>query len=331
MRWRKLTRSTPARRGGDARTPAPADAGRGTCGADVARRRRRAGGRGAECAMGRRAAWLDGGGPNAPRVARPGAGGAGTRAGGPGRGADGVDRFAETVAFNPSDLEETEERLVQPWRGLARKHSVAPDDPGRAGRGVRANLAAAKGRSGAGRGRKSAAVTAGRRPGGGTGQLMNGGGRTRPPRRRRPRRVRGSMRRWGRSLRRSRWSARSSPLPSADAAAGPEGAGAVPSTVATNPGATGRAAEQDRLRRGAVAVPAGLKSALTADDTGLTMTFDENRSRGSRRMRPPCGAPQAQGVGRGRAGSGRQPLAAGGDLARDHWRVAKDVEGRPDG
>ncbi|MBC6436967.1 MAG: DNA repair protein RecN [Rhodobacteraceae bacterium] len=39
----------------------------------------------------------------------------------------GVARFSETLCFHPSALEETEERLFA-LRGLARKHSVAPDD-----------------------------------------------------------------------------------------------------------------------------------------------------------------------------------------------------------
>lgn len=54
---------------------------------------------------------------------------------------DGIARALDTLSFNVTDLEETEERLFA-IRALARKHDVAPDDLNQFGAGLREKLAA---------------------------------------------------------------------------------------------------------------------------------------------------------------------------------------------
>ncbi|HEY9037825.1 MAG TPA: DNA repair protein RecN [Roseovarius sp.] len=55
--------------------------------------------------------------------------------------ARGVDECADALAFNPAELEETEERLFA-IRALARKHGVGPDDLGDFAEGLEQRLAA---------------------------------------------------------------------------------------------------------------------------------------------------------------------------------------------
>ena len=58
-----------------------------------------------------------------------------------GEAQSGVERVLDSLEFNPSDLEDTEERLFA-IRALARKHGVAPDDLGDFATELRARLAA---------------------------------------------------------------------------------------------------------------------------------------------------------------------------------------------
>ncbi|MEL7262544.1 MAG: DNA repair protein RecN, partial [Pseudomonadota bacterium] len=56
-----------------------------------------------------------------------------------GDASDGIATALDQLSFNPSDLEDTEERLFA-MRGLARKHDVAPDDLADLTRDLRAKL-----------------------------------------------------------------------------------------------------------------------------------------------------------------------------------------------
>jgi len=226
----------------------------------------------------------------------------------------GVARFAETLAFNPSDLEETEERLFA-LRGLARKHSVAPDDLAGLAEALRANLAALDGGAGEIAALTAAAAAAERTYAAAADTL-------RAARHAAAARLDAAM---GAELAPLKMERAVFTTSIADAAAGPEGADAVTFTVATNPGAPAgplnKIASGGELSRFLLA----LKVCLTADDTGLTMIFDEI-DRG-------VGGATADAVGRR-----LKALAEGGQvlvvthspqvaaLGAHHWRVAKHVE-----
>lgn len=228
---------------------------------------------------------------------------------------DGIVRALEVMQFNPTDLEETEERLFA-IRALARKHGISVDVlPGFAG-DLRAKLAALDaGEADLGRLRSelAAAETA--------------------------------YETAAQTLRAARIAAAKNldtavmqelaPLKMeravfatqvGDEAPGPEGFDAVAFSVATNPGAPAGAlnkiASGGELSRFLLA----LKVCLTREQSGLTMIFDEI-DRG-------VGGATADAVGRRLSA-----LAAGGQvlvvthspqvaaLGAHHWRVEKRVSG----
>jgi DNA repair protein RecN (Recombination protein N) len=231
-----------------------------------------------------------------------------------GEAQSGVDRFAEALAFNPAELEETEDRLFA-LRGLARKHGVAPDELAGLADDLRARLSALDGGAGEIAALKSASdeaeqayaeaasrLSAARRDA--AGRLDEAMGAELAPLK----------------MERAVFTTGITPAP-----AGPEGVDAVNFTVATNPGAPSgplnRIASGGELSRFLLA----LKVCLTADDSGLTMIFDEIDRGG--------GGATADAVGRRLAA-----LAEGGQvlfvthspqvaaLGAHHWRVAKQVE-----
>lgn len=227
---------------------------------------------------------------------------------------EGVERFADALSFNPSELEETEDRLFA-LRGLARKHGVLPDDlagladdlRGRlatldGGAGEIADLEAASAAAGAAFAAASDALSAARREAAG--------------------RLDAAMAAELAPLKMERAVFRTE---ISDAAPGPDGTDAVTFTVATNPGAPAgplnRIASGGELSRFLLA----LKVCLTAEARGLTMIFDEI-DRG-------VGGATADAVGRRLSA-----LAEGGQvlvvthspqvaaLGGHHWRVSKHVE-----
>ena len=226
----------------------------------------------------------------------------------------GVERFAEALAFNPSELEETEERLFA-LRALARKHSVAPDDLAGLADELRAKLAALDGGAGEIAALTSEATAAEQ-------AYAEAADRLSAARHAAATRLDAAM---GAELAPLKME-RAVFTTGIDAAApGPEGTDAVTFTVATNPGAPAgplnKIASGGELSRFLLA----LKVCLTADDSGLTMIFDEI-DRG-------VGGATADAVGRRLAA-----LAEGGQvlvvthspqvaaLGAHHWRVAKQVE-----
>lgn len=281
---------------------------------DIARAAAALGADGAEGAMGDARRWLDG-------VAERAEGGLDEALGALDRALvelveaqSGVERFAEALSFNPSELEETEERLFA-LRALARKHAVAPDDlAGLAddlrGRLVRldggadeiAGLRAAAERAGAAYRAAAEALCAARRAAGA--------------------RLDSAM---AAELAPLRMERAVFTTVIEDGPPGPDGTDTVTFTVATNPGAPAgplnKIASGGELSRFLLA----LKVCLTGDDSGLTMIFDEI-DRG-------VGGATADAVGRR-----LKALAAGGQvlvvthspqvaaLGAHHWRVAKQVE-----
>ncbi|MEQ9257849.1 MAG: DNA repair protein RecN [Roseovarius sp.] len=229
--------------------------------------------------------------------------------------ASGVARVLEELSFNPTELEEAEERLFA-IRALARKHALAADDlPGladdmrarlaqvEAGEGDLANLRKALERAEARYAEAAEALSAARRAA--------------------ATRLDAAM------------AAELAPLKMeralftteiAEDTAGPEGRDAVTFTVATNPGAPagplGKIASGGELSRFLLA----LKVCLTGEEAGMTMIFDEI-DRG-------VGGATADAVGRRLA-----QLACGGQVlvvthspqvaakAQHHWQVAKRVVG----
>jgi len=226
----------------------------------------------------------------------------------------GVERFADALAFNPSELEETEERLFA-LRGLARKHSVAPDELAGLADELRAKLAALDGGAGEIAVLKTEAAAADQAYAAATQRL-------------------GAARREAAGRLDAAMGAELAPLKMeravftteiGDAPPGPEGTDAVNFTVATNPGAPAgplnKIASGGELSRFLLA----LKVCLTADDSGLTMIFDEI-DRG-------VGGATADAVGRRLAALAEDgqvlvvthsPQVAA--LGAHHWRVAKHVE-----
>ena len=226
----------------------------------------------------------------------------------------GVERFAEALAFNPAELEETEDRLFA-LRGLARKHGVAPDDLAGLADDLRAKLAALDGGAGELAGLKATADAA-------WASFEAAAKTLSDARHAAALRLDGAMAVELAPLKMER-AVFSTGIDAAPP--GPEGADAVTFTVATNPGAPAgplnKIASGGELSRFLLA----LKVCLTANDTGLTMIFDEI-DRG-------VGGATADAVGRRLAA-----LAQGGQvlvvthspqvaaLGAHHWRVAKQVE-----
>jgi DNA repair protein RecN (Recombination protein N) len=227
----------------------------------------------------------------------------------------GVERFAEALAFNPAELEETEERLFA-LRALARKHGVAPDELAGLAEDLRTKLAALDGGAGEIAGLSAAAMAADR-------AYADASARLGAARVEAARRLDAAM------------ASELAPLKMeravfttviAEGTPGPEGTESVTFTVATNPGAPpgplNRIASGGELSRFLLA----LKVCLTGDDSGVTMIFDEI-DRG-------VGGATADAVGRR-----LKALAEGGQvlvvthspqvaaLGAHHWRVAKHVEG----
>ncbi|WP_420011511.1 DNA repair protein RecN [Tateyamaria sp.] len=227
--------------------------------------------------------------------------------------ADGIAAAMDRLEFNPSELEETEERLFA-IRGLARKHSVAPDDLSAFADDLRTKLAALdagdadlaqlRGALSAAQGAYDAAAAA----------LSD--------------KRKAAAKRLDKAV-----MAELAPLKMERAVfateitpdtAGPDGTDMVAFTVATNPGAPSgplnKIASGGELSRFLLA----LKVCLTKGQSGLTMIFDEI-DRG-------VGGATADAVGRRLAS-----IAAGGQvlvvthspqvaaLGAHHWRVEKRV------
>ncbi|MGB2203413.1 MAG: DNA repair protein RecN, partial [Pseudooceanicola atlanticus] len=94
---------------------------------DVARAHAALGSDGAEGAMSDALRWLDGAAEHTGDQLDDPVAALGRAMAELGEAADGVQRCLEALEFDPLELEATEERLFA-IRGLARKHSVAPDD-----------------------------------------------------------------------------------------------------------------------------------------------------------------------------------------------------------
>jgi DNA repair protein RecN (Recombination protein N) len=227
---------------------------------------------------------------------------------------DSIERCLEALSFNPSELEEVEERLFA-IRGLARKYEVLPDDLGTHADSLRARLAVldngardlkaledAARAADAAYAEAAAALTAARRT---AATALD-----------------------------AAMAAELAPLKMeravfvteiSAAEPGPEGRDAVVFTVSTNPGAPAgplnKIASGGELSRFLLA----LKVCLTRDNTGLTLIFDEI-DRG-------VGGATADAVGRRLADLAQagqvlvvthspQVAALGGH----HWRVEKRQE-----
>lgn len=226
-----------------------------------------------------------------------------------------VERFGEALVFNPSELEEAEERLFA-LRALARKHGVVADDLAQFGADLEARLSvldhgveeiadlrAAHEKAIAGWQEKADRLSAARKEAAG--------------------RLDAAMAAELAPLKMER-AVFTTDIAAADP--GPTGADSVTFRVATNPGAPAgplnRIASGGELSRFLLA----LKVCLTRDDSGLTLIFDEI-DRG-------VGGATADAVGRRLAA-----LAAEGQvlvvthspqvaaLGAHHWRVAKAVQG----
>jgi DNA repair protein RecN (Recombination protein N) len=283
--------------------------------ADVARAAAALGSDGAEGAMGDARRWLDG-------VADRAEGGLDEALAALdralvelGEAQAGVERFADALSFNPSELEDTEERLFA-LRALARKHAVAPDDLAGLADDLRGRLAQLDGGAGEIAGLKAAADKAATAYDAAAAQL-------RAARAEAGLRLDAAM---ADELAPLRMERAVFTTVIEDAAPGPDGADSVTFTVATNPGAPAgplnKIASGGELSRFLLA----LKVCLTGDDSGLTMIFDEI-DRG-------VGGATADAVGRR-----LRALAEGGQvlvvthspqvaaLGAHHWRVAKQVEG----
>jgi DNA repair protein RecN (Recombination protein N) len=229
--------------------------------------------------------------------------------------ASGVARVVDELSFNPTELEETEERLFA-LRALARKHGVAVDDLAGLADTMRTRLAAVE----AGEGdlaKRRAAVEAADAAYDAAASALTRARETAA------KSLDAAMTEELAPLKMER-AIFTTELAPADP--GPDGIDAVTFTVATNPGAPagplGKIASGGELSRFLLA----LKVCLTGTESGLTMIFDEI-DRG-------VGGATADAVGRRLAG-----LAARGQVlvvthspqvaakAQHHWQVAKKVEG----
>ena len=230
-----------------------------------------------------------------------------------GEAQQGVETCIDALAFNPSELEDTEERLFA-IRALARKHNVLPDDLGEFAEDLRGKLAALD--NGA-RGIKDLRVSVSAAEA----EYDRAAAQLTQARMQAARRLDAAM------------TAELAPLKMERAvfatevsedSAGPEGRDNVAFTVATNPGAPAgplnKIASGGELSRFLLA----LKVCLTSGTSGLTMIFDEI-DRG-------VGGATADAVGRrlaALAGEAQvlvvthspQVAALGGH----HWRVEKQV------
>ncbi|WP_458790081.1 DNA repair protein RecN [Yoonia sp. MH D7] len=223
----------------------------------------------------------------------------------------GVAICLDNLSFNPSDLENVEERLFA-IRGLARKHSVAADDLGGFADDLRSRLTYLDGSTNDLKALEGDVMTA-------QAAYDEGAARLTQARVKAAKQLDKAM------------AAELAPLKMERAVfvtdvtqtePGPEGADAVAFTVATNPGAPAgpinKIASGGELSRFLLA----LKVCLTSEDAGLTMIFDEI-DRG-------VGGATADAVGRRLA-----ELASGGQvlvvthspqvaaLGGHHWRVEK--------
>ncbi|MGV6889548.1 DNA repair protein RecN [Rhodophyticola sp. SM2404] len=224
-----------------------------------------------------------------------------------------VERFADSLSFNPHELEETEERLFA-IRALARKHDVLADDLGGFANDLRARLEALDG---------------------GAGQLdaLQLALNTADTAYQTAAQALSAARSAAAKALDAAMSEELAPLKMerarfvteiTQAAAGADGIDTVTFTVATNPGAPAGAlnkiASGGELSRFLLA----LKVCLTKEAAGLTMIFDEI-DRG-------VGGATADAVGRRLAAlaDGEQVLVVTHSpqvaaLGAHHWRVAKDV------
>ncbi|MFX0541469.1 DNA repair protein RecN [Roseovarius sp. S4756] len=228
--------------------------------------------------------------------------------------ARGVEDCLEALAFNPAELEETEERLFA-IRALARKHDVIPDELGSFAEGLEARLAALD----AGDAELEALRAELKR----AGKLYDDAASTLSAARaeaagRLDAAVMAELAPL--KMERAVFETTMTEIPP-----GPDGIDEVAFRVATNPGAPSgplaKIASGGELSRFLLA----LKVCLTGSQPGLTMIFDEI-DRG-------VGGATADAVGRRLA-----DLASGGQvlvvthspqvaaLARHHWRVEKRVE-----
>ncbi|MEX1234125.1 MAG: DNA repair protein RecN [Roseovarius sp.] len=228
--------------------------------------------------------------------------------------ARGVQDCLEALAFNPAELEETEERLFA-IRALARKHDVSPDELGSFAEGLESRLAALDAGDAELEGLRAALKHAGKVYDDAASNLS-------------------AARAEAAGRLDTAVMAELAPLKMERAVfettmteqpPGPEGIDEVAFRVATNPGAPSgplaKIASGGELSRFLLA----LKVCLTGSQPGLTMIFDEI-DRG-------VGGATADAVGRRLA-----DLAAGGQvlvvthspqvaaLAAHHWRVEKRVE-----
>lgn len=227
--------------------------------------------------------------------------------------ADGIAAAIDLLHFNPSELEDTEERLFA-IRGLARKHNVAPDELSGFAEDLRTKLAALDGGD-ADLAQLRTALTSAQNAYDAAALALSDRRKT-------------AAKRLDKAV-----MAELAPLKMeravfvtqiTDDTPGPDGADAVAFTVATNPGAPSgplnKIASGGELSRFLLA----LKVCLTKDQSGLTMIFDEI-DRG-------VGGATADAVGRRLAS-----IATGGQvlvvthspqvaaLGAHHWRVEKQV------
>ncbi|SEL02821.1 DNA replication and repair protein RecN [Roseovarius nanhaiticus] len=228
--------------------------------------------------------------------------------------ARGVEDCLEALAFNPSELEETEERLFA-IRALARKHDVVPDELGSFAEGLEARLAALDAGDAELEGLRAELKRAGKLYDDAASALSaaraEAAGRLDTA-------VMGELAPL--KMERAVFETQMTEIPP-----GPDGIDEVAFRVATNPGAPSgplaKIASGGELSRFLLA----LKVCLTGSQPGLTMIFDEI-DRG-------VGGATADAVGRRLA-----DLASGGQvlvvthspqvaaLAAHHWRVEKRVE-----
>ncbi len=281
---------------------------------DVARAFELLGTNGAEGAMGEALRWLDGvsehaeGTLDAPLAAL-------NRAMIElGEAQSGVEGSLESLAFDPHELEATEERLFA-IRAMARKHDTAPDDLAGLAQNLRDRLAALDAGD-ADLARKQADLIQAQR------DYEYAAERLSALRASAARALDGAVMAELAPLRMERAEFRTVLAPGQP---GPDGADSVTFTVATNPGAPAgplnKIASGGELSRFLLA----LKVCLTGTDSGLTIIFDEI-DRG-------VGGATADAVGRRLA-----ELATGGQVlvvthspqvaarGAHHWRVQKRVE-----
>jgi DNA repair protein RecN (Recombination protein N) len=280
---------------------------------DVARAAQALGGEGAEGMLHDARRWLEAGAEALGQGAEPPLAALGRALVELGEAQDGVVRLLEAMDFDPADLEATEERLFA-IRALARKHGVAPDDLADLAADLAARLAALD-RSGAELTALERSLAAARAAYDAAATEL------------------GQLRRAAAARLDAAMAAELAPLKMEQAVfsteiepadPGPEGTDAVAFTVATNPGAPAgplnRIASGGELSRFLLA----LKVCLTAEDSGLTLIFDEI-DRG-------VGGATADAVGRRLAAlaQGAQVLVVTHSpqvaaLGQHHWRVEKRV------